>query len=158
MSRTSMNAPLLAVALVVAQSTAFGCGENQFNMGQGLQYRGYLAPRPATVLVFDDGAADRKALYSGLARAGHKVTLVASSDAAARALTGQKFDVVIADFSDVDAVSTSTSGAVSVLPVVDRASRNQPDLRQRFAHFLLDGASLGQYLKSIDQVIKARPR
>lgn len=152
-------AALLTTALLLVQSPAQACGEGQFNMGQGLRYQGYLAPRPATVLVFDDGAVDRKALYAGLQKAGHKVTVVGSSDAAARALAARRYDVVITDLDDTDAIAASAAGSKSrLLPVVARSQRNAPDLRQRFGLFLLDGASLGQYLKSIDQLVKGNIR
>ena len=41
-----------------------------------------------------------------------------------------------------------------LLAVVDRIQRNAPSLRSRFASFVLDGASLGQYLKSINQLME----
>jgi CheY-like chemotaxis protein len=150
----------LAAALVLSQGVANACGEGQFNLGQGLRYQGYLAPRPATVLVLDDGTADRRALYAGLQKAGHRLTLVGSRDAAAHALAGKRFDVVITDVADVDAVAASAAGAAArprLLPVVARSLRNQPELRSRFELFLLDGASLGQYLKVINQALSARP-
>jgi hypothetical protein len=39
--------------------------------------------------------------------------------------------------------------------VIARSQRNSPELKQRFGNFLLDGASLGQYLKSINNVLLA---
>jgi hypothetical protein len=57
-------------------------------------------------------------------------------------------------------VAASAAGAAArprLLPVVARSLRNQPELRSRFELFLLDGASLGQYLKVINQALSARP-
>ncbi len=71
----------------------------------------------------------------------------------------QRYDVVIAGYDNVDLVAARTSGAASgakLLPVVERSQRNAPTLRNRFVLFLLDGASLGQYLKSIDQLVKGK--
>lgn len=148
-------AALLTSAVALASTPTQACGEGQFNMGQGLRYQGYLAPRPATVLVFDDAAADRDALYAGLKKAGHKITLVGTPDALSQALRARRFDVVIADFVDVSMVDSSTADAKPhLLPVVERSRRNAPELRSRFNLFLLEGASLGQYLKSIDQLVK----
>lgn len=156
MNKPILTTTLLASALALAPASAQACGEGQFNMGQGLRYQGYLAQRPATVLVYDDGAAARKALYAGLQKAGHKVTVVGNAKALSQALGTRRFDVVIADFADATVVESSASTMVKprLLPVVVRSRRNAPEVRNRFKLFLLDGASLGQYLKSIDQVVK----
>src|SRR4051812_6793450 len=99
MNRTNATAALgLALVLALASSPASACGEGQFNMGQGLRYQGYLAPHPATVLVYDAAASDHEALYAGLQKAGHKVTVVGSADAMSQALHERRYDVVIADF------------------------------------------------------------
>ena len=148
----------LGFSLALACSPASACGEGQFNMGQGLRYQGYLAPRPASVLVYDDGASDRKALYAGLRKAGHKVTVVGTADAMSQALHAGRFDVVIADFDDAAALQSRTgmSAKPGVLPVVARNRRDAPEVSSRFKLFLLDGASLGQYLKGINQLLSLR--
>ena len=160
MNRITATA-VLGLALALACSPASACGEGQFNMGQGLRYQGYLAPRPATLLVYDGGASNRKALYAGLQKAGHKVTVVGTADAMSQALQAGRYDVVIADFDDAAALQsrtagTSTSAKPGVLPVVARNRRNSPEVSSRFKLFLLDGASLGQYLKGINQLLSMR--
>jgi len=150
----------LLFAAMPAPSSA--CGEGQFNMGQGMRYQGYLAPRPATVLVYDDPAAgeavERMKLYQGLERAGHHVTVVNSASGISEALSAKRFDIVIADFARVDAVQgAGGAGQPVVLPVVERRARNAPELRSRFPLFLVDGASLGQYLKVINQAVTKLP-
>ena len=105
MNRMTATAAL-GVAVALAWSSAWACGEGQFNMGQGLRYQGYLAPRPATVLVYDDNAGDHKALYTGLQKAGHKVTVVGTADAMSQALQARRYDVVIADFDDAAALQS----------------------------------------------------
>jgi CheY-like chemotaxis protein len=149
----------LGLSLALAGFHASACGEGQFNMGQGLRYQGYLAPHPAAVLVFDDAASDRRALYAGLQKAGHKVTVVDSVDAMSQALQARRYDVVIADFDDVAALQSHTAGPSAkpgVLPVVARNRRNAPEVSSQFKLFLLDGASLGQYLKGINQLLSMR--
>lgn len=157
MNRITATAAL-GFALALACSPASACGEGQFNMGQGLRYQGYLAPHPATVLVYDDGASDRKALYAGLQKAGHKITVVGTADAMSQALQAGRYDVVIADFDDAAALQSraGTSVKPGVLPVVARNRRNAPEVSSRFKLFLLDGASLGQYLKGINQLLSLR--
>lgn len=158
MNKLRLTATALAgTSALLLQGPVQACGEGQFNMGQGLRYQGYLTPRPATVLVYDDGAAGRRALYAGLQKAGHKVTVVDNTADLSQTLRQRRFDVVI---SDVDNVTTIENGAGNttaqphLLPVVERSRRNAPDVRNRFRVFLLEGASLGQYLKSIDLLVK----
>ena len=149
----------LAAALALACTDARACGEGTFNMGQGLRYQGYLAPHPATVLVYDDGAANHRALYAGLQKAGHTVTVVGNAGDMSRALHARRFDVVIADLDDAAAMQPEVAAAsarTTLLPVVARNRRNAPELRGTFKLFLLDGASLGQYLKVINQSLSLR--
>ena len=159
MNKSVLTTTLLA-ALLLAPGPVHACGEGLFNMGQGLRYQGYLAPRPAAVLVYDLDRApgeSRITVYRGLVRAGHRLTIAHNPDELAQAMRQQRYDVVIAGYDNVDLVAARTSGAASgakLLPVVERSQRNAPTLRNRFVLFLLDGASLGQYLKSIDQLVK----
>jgi len=160
MKRTTTIAGPHAIALagaalaVFAAAPAGACGEGQFNMGQGLGYQAYLAPIPATVLVLapDGDRAARRDLYQGLERAGHRVTLVDDEQALRQALAGGHFDVVIAGFDRVEALDGQAAGlrSTGLIPVVPRAARRDPRLRADFAAFLLDNASLGQYLRAIN--------
>ncbi len=153
-----------ALALAFAPLPSQACGEGQFNMGQGLRYQAYLAPRPATVLVYSDDesgtpADKREALITGLRKSGHTVTEVHDQAGLAAALREQQFDVLIASYKNIDKAAADANAAGStpprLLPVVERRMRNAPELRERFSAFVLDGASLGQYLKSINSVLPA---
>ena len=161
MNRSAASALLLATLLSAAATPALACGEGQFNTGQGMRYQGYLAPRPATVLVYDDAgdAGRRGKLYAGLKQAGHKVTVVTDAAALDAATAGGHFDVVIADFAGAGfarAEALRATAATRVLPVVARTERNNPAVRGRFESVLVDGASLGQYLKAINQTLAAK--
>jgi hypothetical protein len=136
-----ITATIAALAIAIAAVPAQACGEGQFNMGQGMRYQGYLAPRPATVLVYDQDPAQRKNIYMGLHRAGHRLTVARNADDLTRALNGKRFDVVISDLGDSAAIDGN--GAARLLPVVQRQQRNEAGIRSRFKVFLLDGASLG---------------
>lgn len=168
-----MNTNILAcIALTSALALAFAplpvqaCGEGQFNSGQGLPFQNYLAPRPATVLIYanpDPTASDssRENLYAGLTKAGHKLTVVTDASGLAAALRDKHYDVVITAFDAVDAVASATAdsgdaaGKPALLPVVARSDRNSPQLHTRFGAFLVDGASLSQYLKMIGKAMPA---
>ena len=154
-------ASMLLIGALLAPAGAMACGEGQFNMGQGLRYQAYLAPRPATVLVYSgrgESVASREALIKGLRASGHTVTAVTDANAMADALRSQHFDVLIADYADIDVAASSAQAASAppaLLPVIDRQVRNAPDFKQRFVNYVLNGASLGQYLKSINSVLPA---
>jgi hypothetical protein len=166
MNRLILASFALAAGLGLGLSTAQACGEGQFNSGQGLPYQSYLAPRPATVLIYanpDPTTTDsaRQELYAGLEAAGHKVTVVADASALADTLREQHYDVLITSFDSVDAVAAATATAgettsrPALLPVVARKNRNDAQVRSRFAAFLTDGASLHQYLKMIGKALPA---
>jgi PleD family two-component response regulator len=143
--------PAAAFAIAIIAMPAHACGEGQFNMGQGMRYQGYLTPRPATVLVYDQDPAQRRSIYLGLNRAGHHLTVARTPDDLARALQGKRNDLVITHHGNADA---NDAAPARLLPVVQRQQRNETSVRSRFRVFLLDGASLGQYLKGIDQLVR----
>jgi CheY-like chemotaxis protein len=155
-----MNRPAItafAFTLSLVATLAHACGEGAFNMGQGLRYQGYLAPHRARLLVYDDGAIDRRMLYAGLQKAGHAVTVVHDPASLSRALQHGAYDVVISDRED-PATLQSISGAPErprLLPVVARNRRHAPDV-QRFDVYVVDGASIGRYLQVINRLLAAR--
>jgi hypothetical protein len=148
--------PLL-LAAALASAPAFACGESMFNTGKGLEFQGYLAPRPATVLIYgtpDPSTSDaqRQKLLAGLRDAGHHVVVVGDADAYAQALREQKVDLVIAGADSVDTL-TGVAGAEAprVVPVLARGTRGAQ--KERFPLFLRGGAGLGQYLRAIDRAV-----
>ncbi|MBS0457170.1 MAG: hypothetical protein JSS44_07570 [Proteobacteria bacterium] len=160
--QSGLLAAAIATLFVAAlPATALACGEGQFNTGKGLAYQGYLAPRPATVLIYSApdstmSHADRDALYAGLKKAGHTLTIVSDADALTDALRGHHYDVVIAaigSMATVDAATASATDRPHLLPVVARSAGDLPDVREHYKAFLVDGASLGQYLKSINTMM-----
>ncbi len=152
-----------SMLFAAASSSTWACGEGQFNTGHGLAYQGYLAPRPATVLIYSApdsimSHTDRDALYAGLKRAGHTLTVVDDADGLSSALKDHHYDVVITSLDTATAVDTATasvggSDRPRLLPVVARGERNASELHSRYRDFLVDGASLGQYLKSINTMM-----
>ena len=87
--------------------------------------------------------------------------MVTDANGLATALRDKHYDVVITAFDAVDTVATATAdagGAASntrLLPVVTHSERNSPQVRSRFGAFLVDGASLGQYLRMIGKALPA---
>jgi hypothetical protein len=145
---------LLALTPVAAQA----CGELRFNAGRGLPFQSYISPRPADVLVVR-GEAIQDGYLEALQEAGHRLTIVATVDAVAAELRKQHYDVVIAGYESVDAVSpqvAAASATARVLPIVQRALRKDPLVVTRFSEILLDNASLGQYLTVINKMLVSR--
>jgi hypothetical protein len=139
----------LVLSLLLAAPAALACGEGRFNNGAGLAYQEYLAPRPATVLILDAAPGpEQQALYAGLMRAGHKVTVVRVDAALGDALAAGGVDVVIGGLESVQALPQSSAHA---LPIVSRAQRDAA--RSRFGAVILDGAGLTQYLKGIHRAL-----
>jgi hypothetical protein len=151
----------LAVALCLAPAMpARACSEGLFNSGKGLAFQGYLAPRPAVVLLYSTAPEDQRvALRAGLQRAGHRVTEVGDASALAAALAANHYDVVITGLDAASAVPASaTDDAPRVLPVVARAQRSSPQVRDRYPVVVVDGASLGQYLRGINRLLSRDSR
>jgi hypothetical protein len=154
-----MNKPavirfLVPVLLALAPFGAQACGELRFNAGRGLPFQSYIATRPADVLVVR-GAAVEEGYLEALEAAGHHLTIVASAGAVAAELGRQHYDVVIAGYEALEAVSPQVDAASSsprLLPVVERALRKDPVVT-RFGQVLLDTASIGQYLTVINKLV-----
>jgi hypothetical protein len=151
MIRNPTRLALLALAALAAAPVARACGEGRFDNGGGLAYQGYLTPRPATVLILDEEEdAKEQRVYSALQRAGHRVTVVHDTGALAAALAAGGVDVVI---GAKDAIAALQGSKARLLPVVARAERDSPQVRAQFATVLVDGASLGQYIKGIHRAL-----
>ena len=137
------------------------------NEGKGLPYQSYLAPRPATVLIYANpdptvNESQRQALYAGLQQAGHKLTVVTDTAALSAALRERHFDVVIAAFDSTDMVAAAAGndgheGKTTLIPVVAKSERNSPQGSSHYSIVLVDGASLGQYLKTINTIMSCSP-
>jgi hypothetical protein len=147
---------VLLTALATSPVAALACGEMMFNAGRGLPFQSYLAPHPADVLVlWTDARHDE--YYAALERAGHRITLVADAEDIAAELAANHFDIVIADFDALSqvpqAVASNTGSGPRLLPIIARNLRKSPQVRDRFEQFLIDGASIGQYLTVINRVL-----
>ena len=75
-----------------------------------------------------------------------------------KALGERSFDVIITLAADVDAVSRelATASRQSILiPVIDRNASDERAMRERFPQLVRTDSSLNQFLKSIEQSMKA---
>ena len=158
--RVLLLGALLSVASLAPQP-GFACGEGIYTMGEGARHRGYLAPRQATVLIYNDQGTvpeATKAVYRGLVHAGHKVEVARNAGQLSTALRDRRYDVVIADYDQIDVVDLQVDlvSKTSLLPIVTNEQRGTDSWKERFRFSLTQGASLGQYLKLIDKLVKER--
>lgn len=166
MNKSRFILMLFATGLsVAAASEAQACGEVMYRMGGALRYHAFLTRHPASILVYvgttspEFTKAEQAKFHDGLEKAGHKVTLVADGPALTQALGARQYDVIIASSGDMDAVSaqiTQTPREPSLIPVFRAGSGDERELRERFPRLVSADANLNQFLKSIEQSMKAR--
>lgn len=149
---------LLSVVLLMPQS-GFACGEGIYTMSEGSRHRGYLAPRLATVLIYNDQAVvpeASKTVYRGLASAGHRVNIARNPGQLATALEERRYDVVIADYDRLDVIDRQIKpvSKTRVLPIVSSQHGDASGRNERFRFSLSEDASLRQYLRLIDRLVK----
>lgn len=149
---------LLAAVAAGALPAALACGEGVYLLGDGLRYQGYLAPRPAVVLVYDSAGAlesPHSAVYRGLVQAGHRLTVVRDDGELAQALRARRYDVVIAEAGTIgDVAAAAPAPAPRLLPLVAASQQGAPGPRGSRGAQLRDDASLGQYLRQINRLMK----
>lgn len=151
--------PVLVLLFCAALGSppAIACGEGIFSMGDGLRYDGYLAPRPAEILVFEpDGEAsdERVAVYRGLAAAGHRLTIVSDAGRVPEVFKGRQFDVVVADDAFAPALANvlpMESQARQLLVVPGKAPRQAGGDGRAFVR---GSASLGTWLGALNRLMK----
>ena len=146
---------LLGSVLLALPGASHGCGEGMFNAGKGLPFQSYLAPHQARILILADTLRGDAAFRRGIEQAGHSVVVVDDMEALRRALREARYDIVIGsvDAAERLAEADDLQAVPTMLPVVARAERNSPRVRDRFALFVLDGASLGQLLDTINRAL-----
>jgi hypothetical protein len=138
-----------------ASVDALACGESLFRIGKGSTYRAQTAPLPGNVLVVA-ASADGRALAEGLAAAGHDVRVIESADAVAQELRARDYDIVLALFSDREAVETQESGSESratFLPVTV-AAEEATVAKQMYRRYLSADDSLKQFLRTIHRALR----
>lgn len=154
---------LSAIVSTLGVMNAYACGESMFHSGQGMRYHAFITRQPAEILIYSpmapDADATRKELYSGLQKAGHKVTIVIDSGTLAQALTTKKYDVIIAGTRDMETVEAQLGKSQhdpALLAVLGPDAIKDASTRQHFPHNLREDDGLNQYLKSIEQTMQTR--
>lgn len=162
--------PVLIAALIVvgqASQTAQACGDKFLLVGRGVKFqRAYAAIYPASIIIYAQPqrsaakAIRDPRLQSDLKLAGHRVLLVETDAALARALESGRVDLVLTDVADAD--RTATQGAASpskptVLPVMYEPTREEAkEIEGRYQCRLRSSDRADRYLATIDDAMKAR--
>ena len=145
-----------------ATSQAQACGEVMYRMGGALRYHAFITRHPAEILLYADATERQQPSYHdefhrNLEKAGHKVTLIDSQDALAKALASHHYDVIIAYAASLPAISAQLAHAQkepSLIPVFQ--SSGDEAMRKQYPLALNENADLNQFLKTIEQTMKAR--
>ncbi len=159
-----MRRPLILLGLLLVAGIACACGD-KLMLVMGARYSQIKPLHPAAILAYPgqlpSGAVIR-AMQSlpAFKKAGHHVQLVEDTTAFDSALKAGKYDVVIADVTNVNELSQHVSAAASkaiVLPVAFRATKDQQSAAQKKYHCLLKApGDTGNYLAAIDQAMELR--
>ena len=159
------SAAILVAVLCLCVSGAQACGEVMFRAGAALRYHAFVTRHPAAILLYDSQAsvqplaARTSKLHDELERAGHHVTVVRGPDELAHALAANAYDVLVADVGAMDKLQrqfAEAPHAPTLIPVVDEASQDEGALRDRFPRLVRGNADVNDYLKVIEQSMKAR--
>ena len=156
MKKLTTTALLLAVT--IAASDAQACGEVMYRMGGALRYHAFITRHPAQILMYasqQQSANDE--FQRNLEKAGHHVTYVGTPEAFSKALQANQYDVIITYASDMPAIQQQIARVAhepSLIPVLQRG--DQESMRKQYPLALNEDANLNQFLKTIEQTMKAR--
>ena len=160
---------LMALAALFLQDTsaAQACGDKFLLLGRGVKFqRAYAAIYPASIVIYAQPlrhaskAIRDPRLQNDLKLAGHRVAVVETEAALARALDSDRVDLVLTDVADAD--RTSTQGAASpskptVLPVMYEPTREEASqIEARYQCRLKSSDKPERYLVTIDDAMKVR--
>ena len=151
----------LIVALSAADAQA--CGEVMYRMGGALRYHAFVTRHPAQILLYAGSvtrtaSSSDQAFHENLEKAGHKVTVADGPEALAQLLAKQHYDVIIAYAADMPAINDQIAHLApepSLIPVFQHGS-DENTVRQQYPLALNEDANLNQFLKTIEQTMKAR--
>lgn len=156
---------ILVLALCFTAIDAQACGEVMYRMGGALRYHAFITRNPANILLYAGTAgeqhlsADTPKFHENLEKAGHKVTVVRGPDELAKALAAHPYDVIITYAADLDSVTSEIAKASrepALIPIIDRGATNEREMRERFPRMVSEDANLNQFLKVIEQSMKAK--
>ena len=154
MHTRSVMALIAGCALSLVSASSIACGESLFRVGKGVSFREYTAPLPGSIVVVARTEAEL-ALVAQLATAGHEVHVVAESAQISSMLEQHDIDIVLAYFSEREAVAAQINDrAVAYIPVT--STEDVDAAGQLYDQTLSSNDSVKTFLKTIHRTLKAR--
>jgi hypothetical protein len=167
-----MRRVLVVIALSVGIAPALwtpvsACGDKFLLVGRGARFnQAYAAIYPATVLLYArPGRAGSSAMLdpkfqSSLTRAGHRVEIVRDEEQVAPLLEAGRFDLILTDIADVEAMKAQAALAPTmptVMPVLTNPTKAELQaIRARYQCELNASDRPARILSSIDEEMQTR--
>ena len=142
------------------------CGDKFLRVGRSARFRRYAAVHPASILIYSPVNSTRAGideLKAMLKRAGHSPVALDRHASVSAALAASQYDVVIADYLDVERLKVdleSASSQAALLPILDKPSKAvEPQAMRQYA-FLIKPHAMTKYdaLAEIDRLMESRSR
>ena len=162
-----INQRVIAIALCAAigagaASQAQACGEVMYRMGGALRYHAFITRHPAEILMYAGNTAKTatsahpEEFQRSLEKAGHKVTLIDNQEALTQALAAHHYDVIITYAKDLPEVNVQLAHAQKEPSLIPVFQNGDDAARKQYPLALNENADLNQFLKTIEQTMKAR--
>ena len=159
MKRALAIALVLGLVLTTGAPVASACGDKFLVPGQGPQLgQAYSSGQPGHILIFRNKGTEVAALMNEeleetLERVGHQVDIVENPKDLRAALSTGKYDVLLADVSDIEALSEKEAPPVA-LPVVYKASWMEvTELKESYECVLNAPSRVSQVLAVIEEAV-----
>ena len=156
--RHTFSLSTLLISAVISFN-ALACGDSLYRVGKGISYRVYTAPLPGSVLVYGQSESAQQ-LAEALAKSGHGVRFVSNEQELESELQSGGYDVVIASYSEREAVeatkSRATASETTYLPV---ALDSQEESLARVDYdrvMVAEQDEIKHYLKAIHKTLKSK--
>jgi len=155
----------LAIAFsLLSFNTANACGDKLLAMTRNIGiYKAYVPWRTASILIYQvqrTSPLRDKQFQSSLKQAGHKVRAVESASQLERSLSTGKYDLVLAEISEADALTrrlSSLHASLSVLPVLTKATKNEMVAAEKeYGVAIQIPAVFTEHLEAIDRMMKLK--
>ncbi len=149
------TAVLLTLIAALLAGNVWACGDSLYRVGKGVSYRVYTAPLPGSVLVYGRTEGS-KMLAEALAESGHIVTLADSELDLSLEMSQGQFDVVIAAYSDHNAIESTSATGTTYLPVA--LNKEEAKVAEQSYDYVMvaDRDEIKNYLKAIHKTLKAK--
>jgi hypothetical protein len=154
---------LFAVLTSLTRADLQACGDKFLIVTRGSRFQRPSPRDPASVLLYANPASrltqalSRLPIDVTLKKAGYHTTTVVTAEALSAALQSGRWDVIVADATDVSTLRMSKDETAIVLPVAFDANAAQVEQLKRLYRRVLKSPTRSQsVLDAIDDVISAK--